>query len=121
VVGSCRCFTASDPNASGNASEVPALAAGESATTAFKRYSARTEMYRKFKKGKDLTSYSASQLKEIMGKTDADDASSKCTITYSTATAVTTKAAAPSSENFTVNASSSIHDYFKNKMAGTFD
>jgi hypothetical protein len=110
--------------------EVPSYE-GENTATTFKRYSARTEMYRKFKRGKDINNYSATAMQEIMGKSTGE--SSGATITYapsypsaslstagassSSSTIAPVKAEPQQAELVTVKSSQSIQDYFKNKMA----
>lgn len=109
--------------------EVPSYE-GENTATTFKRYSARTEMYRKFKRGKDINNYSATAMQEIMGKSTGE--SSGATITYapsypsssvsatgasSSSSVAPVKAEPQQAELVTVKSSQSIQDYFKNKMA----
>ncbi len=118
MVGNCA--DSESGSDGGDAANVPTYA-GDTASSSMKRYSARTEMYRKFKKGKDISNYSASQLKEILGKRDDDDApaSSGCTISYATPAAATTT---PTTSEYksdvnTHTSSLSIQDYFKAKMS----
>jgi hypothetical protein len=71
--------------------------------------------YRKFKKGKDIGSYSATAMQEIMGKS----ASITYAPTYPAAStaAPVVKSEAEKSDLVTVKSKQSIQDYFKAKMA----
>ena len=83
--------------------------------------------YRKFKRGKDISSYSATAMQEIMG-TRPPEAQPEPELPFpyvhGSQNASKSEASKHSSEDdsqlITVKSSQSIQDYFKNKMAGVF-